>query len=197
MFGGPTFRPAVKADALHLAALIDIAGRGVPMWFWRQSAAPGQSAIEIGRERAMREEGGFSYRNALLAEAAGTVIGKVLGYREPDPFGLPDLDALPAFARPLVELESLVPGSWYLNAIATYPEARGRGHGRRLMEEAFAVAAGTGTTEISLITEEANTGARRFYERMGFATLASRPCVALEGHGSESNSWLLMARRLT
>lgn len=196
MSGGLAFRPAGKTDATDLAALIDIAGRSMPMWFWRQSAAPGQSAIEIGRQWTMREDGSFCYRNAVLAEQGGAVVGMILGYREPDPFELPDLDTVPEFARPLVELESLVPGSWYLNAIATYPEARGRGHGRRLMEEAFALALRSGAADISLITEEANTGARRFYERTGFATVAHRPFVAFEAQASAPNAWLLMTRRL-
>ena len=47
---------------------------------------------------------------------------------------------------------------------------RGQGIGERLMEGVFALARARGITQIELNVWECNEGARRFYERMGFAT---------------------------
>jgi hypothetical protein len=70
----PTFRPARKSDAAALAVLVDIAGEGMPVYMWSTLAAPGQSLLELGRERAARETGGFSYRNSIVAEIGGEII---------------------------------------------------------------------------------------------------------------------------
>ena len=106
----PNFRPATKADAAALAVLVDIAGEGLPAYLWSTLRAPGQSLLEVGRERAGREEGGFSYRNAIIAELDGEIAAALVGYRLDDPYELGDLDALPELVRPLVELEALAPG---------------------------------------------------------------------------------------
>ena len=55
--GAMRIRPATLSDATHLAALVDIAGEGFASYFWSQMADPGQSPFEIGRARAMRDEG--------------------------------------------------------------------------------------------------------------------------------------------
>ena len=74
MEGELTFRPATKADASALAVLVDIAGEGLPAHLWSTLKVPGQSILEVGRERASREEGGFSYRNAVVAEVGGEKV---------------------------------------------------------------------------------------------------------------------------
>ena len=126
-------RPARKDDAEALARLIDIAGEGFGMYLWSQAAKPGETALEIGKRRAQREEGGFSYRHATIAEVDRRVAGLLLGYRLPEPYVLGDVSALPEMVRPLVELEAEAPGTWYVNALAAFPEYRGRGIGTRLL----------------------------------------------------------------
>ena len=80
-----TFRPATLADASALAVLVDIAGEGMPASFWNELKSPGQSALEFGRERARRDEGGFSWRHATVAEIGGEVAASLVGYRLDDP----------------------------------------------------------------------------------------------------------------
>ena len=106
MAARPPSGPATKADASALAVLVDIAGEGLPAYLWSTLKAPGQSMLEVGRERAAREEGGFSYRNAIVAEIDGEVAACLVGYRLDDPYELGDLDAMPELVRPLVELEA-------------------------------------------------------------------------------------------
>ena len=117
----------MKADASALAVLVDIAGEGLPAYLWSTLKAPGQSILEVGRERAARETGGFSYRNAMVAEVDGEIAACLVGYRLDDPYDLGDLEQIPPLVRPLVLLEAKAPGSWYVNVLATFPEFRRQG----------------------------------------------------------------------
>jgi ribosomal protein S18 acetylase RimI-like enzyme len=189
-------RKARPDDAPALARLIDIAGEGIPSWLWSRSAEPGQSAEQVGCERAARAEGGFSYRNArVCVDTTGHIVGMLLSYRQPDPYELPDLAELPAVVRPLVELEAAAPGTWYVNALATFPESRGLGAGTRLMGLAESMAREAGVPGLSLIVAEENAGAKRLYERLGYRVEARAPIVPWPGaaHGGD---WLLMVRAL-
>jgi len=82
------FRPARKADAAALAALIDIAGEGVPLFLWSQMKVPDQSVFEFGRARAAREQGNFSYRNATVVETDGEVVACLVDYALDDPYDI-------------------------------------------------------------------------------------------------------------
>ena len=54
-------RPAAIADAAALADFVNMAGEGLPLYLWKKMAGPGEDAWEVGRRRAMREGGNFSY----------------------------------------------------------------------------------------------------------------------------------------
>jgi ribosomal protein S18 acetylase RimI-like enzyme len=188
-------RPARKDDARALALLIDIAGEGFGNYLWGQSAGPGEESLDVGMKRAQREEGGFSYRNATLAEIDGKVAGLLLGYRLDDPYDSGDLAGLPKIVRPLVELESCAPGSWYVNALAAFPEFRNRGLGTSLLDEADRLTRVTGATTVSLIVAEENKGAMRLYRRNGYREAARRPLVPFPGLG-HGGDWVLMVKPL-
>jgi ribosomal protein S18 acetylase RimI-like enzyme len=190
---GVTIRPARRADATHVAALTDIAGEGLPSAWWRRAVEPGQSPFELGRARAMREEGNFSIRNALIAEAEGEVAGLLLGYLLPDPYDMPDLATLSEAMKPLLRLEARVPGSWYLNILAVYPEFRRVGMGRMLLEVAVELARSAGVRVISLIAASENHRAVSVYTKAGFKILDRVPLVSLP-EVKLSGEWLLMTR---
>ena len=189
--------PARREDGSHIAMLTDMAGHGLPAHFWATAGerAAGTSLLEIGRERARRDSGNFSWRNAWLARLDGDVAGVLLGYRQPADLDAGDLSQLPELVRPLVELEALAPGSWYLNVVAVYPEYRGRGVGRALMDKALAVSAEQGAPSTSLIVEDVNVNARRLYAAMGFEERALRPFVSFP-FGPAAGNWILMVRDL-
>src|SRR3569833_2256142 len=96
------FPRATKADAKELAVLLDYAGAGLPSYLWSQLAAPGESRWEVGRRHAEREEGSFSYRNAVVAEEQSETVAALIGYQliSPSP-----LTAPPVFF-PMQELEN-------------------------------------------------------------------------------------------
>lgn len=188
-------RDAVRADARDLAYLINLAGEGLPEYLWGLMAEGGESPLEVGMHRAARQEGGFSYRHARVCIDRGRLVGMLLAYRLPDSCDLEDLDDCPAVVEPLMRLEARVPGSWYINAVATLPAARRKGVGRLLMAQAEASAIAAGCAAMSLIVASENSTARSFYHRLGFREVASLPLVPWPGcaHGGD---WLLMARRL-
>ena len=188
-----TLRPARKSDAVALAALINIAGEGLPVYLWNRMKAPGQSVFEFGRARAARNEGDFSYRNATVAEVGGEVVAALVDYRLEDPYDTGDLAELPEVVRPLVLLESKAPGSWYINVVAAFPEFRGQGIGARLLALAEQRGRAQRTKSASMIVAGENVGALRLYARSGYQETARAPVVEYPGcaHGGD---WVLMIK---
>ena len=133
-------RKAKLEDAMNLAELVNMAGDGLPYYLWSKTAGPDKDAWEIGRQRAMREEGAFSYKNAFIGEENGEVLASLIGYPLADSPDPTDYQDMPPMFVPLQELEDQVPGSWYINVIAAYPEFRGKGSGSALMRFAESLA---------------------------------------------------------
>jgi ribosomal protein S18 acetylase RimI-like enzyme len=186
-------RAATKNDATELAQLIDIAGDGFGSFLWAQAAGPGESPVDVGRRRALRDDGGFSYRNAIVAETEDRIAALLLGYRLPEPYDFGDIDALPPMVRPLLELEAQAPGSWYVNALAVFPEFRGRGIGTTLLARAEELARDTRAPALSIVVADQNEGAKRLYLRTGYHAVARRPVVPFPGF-VHSGDWLLMTK---
>lgn len=186
-------RPATPQDAAHLVAFINMAADDLPLHFWRQSVGPDGDAMALGRERAMRETGSFSYRNAWLAEVEGEVAACLLGYPAEDP-GPITQDTPPLFV-PLLQLESMAPGAWYLNVLATYPAHRGRGLGAQLIAHACAHAKAQGHTTISLIACDTHRDALRLYRARGFTEIARRPVVKQDWQ-VDAAEWMLFTKTL-
>lgn len=188
-------RPARRDDAEHLARLINIAGEGIPRWSWSQSARQPEQWLQVGAQRAAGEEGNFSWRNAWVVEQGGEVAAMLLGYVQPDPYPLDDLAQLPAAVQPLVELEALAPGSWYVNAVAAYPQYRGQGLGTRLLAVAEGMARLGGTRTLSIIVAEQNHGAVALYERCGYVRAERRPIIPFP-ECEYQGDWLLLIKPL-
>ena len=191
----PSFRPATLADAAALTVLMDIAGEGVPNQLWHELAGPGHSALELGRERARREEGGFSYRHTTIAEVDGEMAACLVGYMLDDPYDLTGLDEVPAQFQPLVRLEAQAPGTWYVNVLATFAEFRGHGLGARLLQVAEDKARAAGADTLSIIVGSWNEGAGRLYRRAKFGTVAKEAAI-LPAEFPHRGDWVLMTRRI-
>jgi ribosomal protein S18 acetylase RimI-like enzyme len=170
------FRYTTTADASAMADLVHFASEGLALYLWTTAAPPGVDPWSIGRERAAREAGAFSYRNTVVAEAEGRVAAALIGYPIADtPEPMPANP--PPIVVPLEELEQLAPGTWYVNVLAAYPEQRGKGWGMALLGLAERFAHATARRGVSIIVADSNTGARRLYERCGYRELARRPMV--------------------
>jgi hypothetical protein len=108
-FSAP-FREATPRDASELAVLVNMAGEGLPLYLWSKMAEPGEDPWEVGRRRAQRNSGSFSYRNAVMMEQDGSVVGCLIGYplpAEPKPI---NYDETPPMFVPMQELEMNRPG---------------------------------------------------------------------------------------
>jgi ribosomal protein S18 acetylase RimI-like enzyme len=185
-------RRATPDDVQALAELVDFASEGLALYLWGKIAGPGGDPWAVGRERALRAAGSFSYRNATLLEQAGRVAAGLIGYPLPDR-PEPIADTMPPMFVPLQELENLAPGTWYVNVLAAYPEYRGHGHGTSLLAVAERLAHEAGSRGLSIIVSDANTGARRLYERTGYIEVARRTKVKEDWPGL-GKDWVLLVK---
>jgi ribosomal protein S18 acetylase RimI-like enzyme len=188
------FRHAVKEDAPLLAALVNHAGEGLPLYLWEKLAGPGESAFDVGIRRAAREEGSFSYRNAMVIEQQGQAAGCLIGYEIPDE-PAPISSDMPAMFVPLQELENLAPATWYVNVLAVLPQYRRQGLGTSLLALADETGRALGKGGMSVIVSDANVEARRLYERCGYRAVAARPMVK-EGWVNAGVNWVLLTKNL-
>ena len=188
----PPFRFARVEDAPALADLIHEASHGISLAFWRMSAKQGEDPWTLGRARQAARVAAGTSTIVVADEGQGAVAG-LTGYSlgpEPTP-----LDDLPPLFVPLIELENEAPGTWYINVLATLPQARRRGLASGLLAIAEAAARAEGCRALSLIVADANTDARRLYARAGFTEAARRPIVK-EGWVGEGTDWLLLLKPL-
>ena len=190
------FRQARESDALDLSCLIDCASRGLALWFWSTLRAPGQSAIEVGRHRIRSVTASpLHYGTFVVAEVDGSLAGALTGRLIPLPYQRGDSADQPDVYGPVLELEALAAGSWYLNVVAVYPEFRGRGIGSALLGEAEEIARQAGAAHLSLLVEEANGAALRLYLKHGFREWARRPYIPFPG-STDVGDWLLLGKDL-
>ena len=179
------------SDCRALAKLALMAGEGIPAFFWAQSQQPGQDIIDVGATNLTSETENFSYRNAHVAIIGGEIAGMLLAYRLPEADAAENLDELPEFIRPLVELEQCVPGSFYINMVATFPAHRNRSVGSALMGMVDQLAIKAGCDEISIEVFEQNEGALRLYKRLGYTQKATRDIIPHSSHPYQGKIVLL------
>jgi ribosomal protein S18 acetylase RimI-like enzyme len=185
---GLVLRPATREDAHDMARLGDLAGGGLSRHLWTRQAEPGEDPLAVGARRAARDDGPFSWRNAVIAEVGGATAGMLVTYRvgdAPEP-----LEDLPPMFRPLQALENRVPGTTYVNMLATYAAFRRRGVATALLAEAERQADGGG---LSLIVADDNLDARRLYRGLGFVEIAEEALVP-EDWVTSSRAWVLLLK---
>jgi GNAT superfamily N-acetyltransferase len=187
-------RQARASDAADLARFINMAADDLPLHFWKRSVGPTGDPWAYGLERAARATGSFSYRNAWLGVDDSAVAACLLGYPAEETPGPID-PGTPGIFVPLLQLEALAPGSWYLNVLATYDAHRGRGLGSALLAHAEAVAGGLGHKQISLIAADSHADARRLYLAKGYSEVARR-AVFKDDWQVEASEWILMVKPL-
>src|SRR5262245_36981895 len=103
------YQKATPADCPALAGLVHLASEGLALALWTKVAPPGVDAWTVGRERATREAGAVSYRNAILVDLETGVDAGLIGYPLADT-PEPAPQQLPPIAAPLQELQDMAPG---------------------------------------------------------------------------------------
>lgn len=190
-----TIRPATKADASEVALLVNIATHGGIRggWEYDERAKGTYDPLEVGRLDMMDETSELNWRNASMAESDGEVVGMLLGYPEPDDMG-PFPEDVMGFLVPIVELEWLAGGNWFISMLGVHVPWRSHGIGAQLLALAEDKRAETGRRGLALIVEDKNARARALYERMGFAVTASRPMRHYPDGTQPGKDWLLMVK---
>ncbi|WP_328493039.1 GNAT family N-acetyltransferase [Streptomyces sp. NBC_00414] len=129
-------------------------------------------AVELPRRRAHFEQAGQGVVN-LVAEWAGEVVGWACHgpYRDGEPLagGIGNAESAGA------------PGDAELYAIYVDPDRISRGVGRALLRASVARCAAVGHDRMLLWVVRENAGARRFYERAGFAADGAEEPFEVEG----------------
>jgi len=186
-------RPGRSSDAADLAALIDMASRGLINWFWSTLREPGESAFEKGRTRIRNNTDSPAHWSQWTVadadgNAAGAYTGHFLAASHTD-------DTHSEVYVPMLELESLVVGSWYLMALAVFEEHQRKGLGALMLADAEKQARKAGASLISLLVESMNEGAVCFYHRAGFRELARRAYIPFPG-SRDDGDWILLTKEV-
>lgn len=183
-------RPFRPGDEEVVARLNDMASGGLVLTVWQQMETDGDPWAFGYRRQLERMNSG---QVMVVCDPGDGVEAVLMGNPETEEPTDP-LETEPEF-RALVELENMVPGTWYLNVLATLPEARGKGHASRLLTVAEEIARAGGHDAISLIASDANDLALPLYQKFGYGERARRPMTkgAWDGPGSE---WILMVKTL-
>ncbi len=189
------YRPAGLDDARDLAQLVNLAGEGLPLYLWTQMCEQSQTPWRLGEDRARRESGSFSYRNAIVRQEQAQVQSCLIGYALEDDPEPSNYEEMPEMFVPLQQLEDLAPGTWYINVLATFPDYRKRGFGSELLGIAEGQARESHKHGLSLIVADANTQARRLYEHLGFIEHSRRQMIK-EQWQNPSETWVLMLKDL-
>ena len=191
----PLIRPATIQHAQALAELVNIAAAGMAYYVWATMAKDGEDPWSVGRARARREQGSFSYRNASVIEVDGAVAACLIGYPLSDKPDAIDATKIPAMFVPMQQLENLASGTWHVNVLASYPRWRKKGFGTALLHHAEKLAVTTGVKRgMSVIVADNNATARRLYERMGYRRVADCPMVK-ENWQSPGSVWVLLIKK--
>lgn len=189
-------RPARKGDATQLAVLMDIASQGLVSHLWNAMAAAGESPLEFGRSRIRdRRNLPSHFSNWMVLENGPDICGAFAGYRVPSPYDPGDTSELPASYSPLLELEALAAGSWFLAVLAVFPEARRRGIAAALLKAAEQAARTSGAAQMALTVSMLNGPARALYGKAGFSEKTRRKRIAISG-GEDADEWILLAKDL-
>ncbi|GAB4446174.1 MAG: GNAT family N-acetyltransferase [Cyanobacteria bacterium J069] len=174
-----SFRNAIADDSMTIARLFQIASDGVVDYIWQtqQPQYPGLTPLQIGATRYADPDNVFGYKNCVIAEQNREIVGMMTSFPIAPTAAESDtsLESSLAVAAELsgdpdvlapYNLEA--PGTWYICALAVFPEFRGRGIGSQLLKLAHQQAAEKGFQELSLLCFEQNAGALRLYQRNGF-----------------------------
>lgn len=190
------FRRAQESDVPDLLCLIDSASRGLALWLWSTLREPGQATLEVARHRLRTQTASpLHYGGFIVAEIDGAIAGALTGRLIPIPYDRGDSADLPNVFAPLLELEAVAAGSWYITIMSVYPEFRGQGVGSALLGEAENTARHTAAPQVSLIVEEANAGALKLYLRYGFVEWTRRPFIPFPGSTDEGD-WILLRKQI-
>ncbi|GGK18144.1 GNAT family N-acetyltransferase [Salinarimonas ramus] len=188
-----TLRPATPADARTIAVLWDMANAGHVASLFARGARGRRSWLDDAADEIGRPAGEMSWKNAVVAEHDGDVVGALVALRLTRRMGRVAMLRLPPDQRSHYELLAQVHGAYFLRDLAVMPEHRGRGIGSALIDAGVGRARAAGCETLAITTHETNESFRAHLERRGFTERDTRP-VRLHARYAPQSRWILLAR---
>ena len=196
MDSGITFREAKAGDSTDLALILDIAGRGLPTWAWSQFTERGQSSFERGREQIKTDITAYiHYKDWYVVELKGAVVGAFCGFSVESPYPEIDFTEVLEPLHPILGLEKIASGCWLVQAIALFPEGRGKGCAQTILSQAEKATQSSGAQKIALQVEELNEVALCIYKKFGSFKIARRQAIPFPG-SDDTGDYILMQKSL-
>lgn len=194
-----SIRPATRNDAADLAILDNLAGHGIPIIFWQEVS--GSTRIEdilvSGREYLADDDKFYNWKKARIALEGDRVVGSSISYIMPEPDEESEsIKQNNKPFKPIFELYDECTNHWFIDALAVYPSAQGKGVGKLLFDDSIDLGKAAGAKVMSLIVEDTNEVAYALYRSYGFEVVNQREFVSFES-AREINEWLLMSRALS
>lgn len=183
-------RRAEADDSAFLAQAALDCSHGVMDFLWRAMAWPGTSPLDFLTGAFAGGEGPVSYKNCLVAEFGGALVGMAQGAQ------LPPLDPEEPLAHPVMTPYAVLQqdDSLHWTAFAVVPEYRGCGIGSALLSAMDARAHGENLSRLTMIVFEENDRAVTLYRRFGYAVVDRHPLVVVPGMQYCSGDALLMEK---
>lgn len=187
----PTYRWATPDDLPTVALLYDMANEGLIADVWGKEAKEGETWVDVCCRYMMQEQSEISYKNTIVAEVDGKVVGALIFFPLADPMPKIDFAQIPAHMRSFFELKDMVPGSLFIRDIGVFPEYRGRRIATTMLNIAFNLGFQAGFKTGSVIVHETNVKQLAHYYKRGMKLVASRPALEHNFYPPESLWYLL------
>ncbi|MER9651810.1 GNAT family N-acetyltransferase [Mesorhizobium sp. M0199] len=178
-----------------MAAFVDMAGHGIDLDEWvAHSGSVDQSVFAAARRFVIKDPTwNYHYSKACVLEVDGEIAGGLIGSLVVN--GSPTFDLAREYIKPLLVLESRLLGFWSILGVAVYPEFRGRGLTRLLLDHARILGRQAGATGLSLVVEDTNEAAVTAYRRYGFQETERLSWISYRGR-TGPKFWLMLTLSL-
>lgn len=191
------YRKAKKEDSYRLAELDSIAGDGA-IEFLFHDLVPNMSPIDIVAEGYYKDRYPHSYRNAIVAEHKGSVIGMSLSF--PGLYHRITEEMISFFPEERIKhfhdfFTVPVENDYFLDALCVESGFKRNGIGRALLEYTEEKAVNEDFHSLALLVWKDNEAGVHFYKEQGFAIISQ---VSLEYHSlmPHNGGCLLMRKHL-
>ena len=172
-------RDGRKEEARDFAILVNHAGtgpnnKGLDYVGWSQESNEGEGPFDYGCRIIESMDGQYSYHNIRALEVDGKLVGMALCF-EAFKRTEADMNLIPEEFRIFKELTNTIPGSFYLDSLAIFPEFRGKGYGQTLLEDCIQKARSQSYSAVYLIAFIENNVGVALYQKNDFYEILRKP----------------------
>jgi ribosomal protein S18 acetylase RimI-like enzyme len=183
-----SFRSATAADAESLIDLMVISSWGAIRDAWQLSSRPGEGWRDRARAEVSDAQCEIGYSRFVIAEVDGEIAGMILLNAMGSTDMLSEHGAPPEHASAIYLMKECR-HSLFVRELAVHAWARGRGLAQSFLDLAERVAFDNGSGRVTLIVNDANSGAHRLYHKNGFRQVAEAPSI---GHPKFADGSMLL-----